>query len=466
MNHIFISYSTEDDRYAFKLAGALEKDGFNVWIDDSQVGVGSDIPSNIRQGIKTCSIFVLLASPSARASNWVQSELNLAIATRRKIFPLLLDGNIEAWSELKNIHFEAILDRLVLPSHDFFERLKKNLPGYLRLLVEYQSPDGNLLVKPGEYAISDPDLFGLEDELIHAGYAVWIDVSPFRALQVTEDSVVSSGRTVKKGVYAPEDLRLWGAADELLRSDRAGWTSDEPVADGPLSKPLGAVDLPLLEWCAIPGGERIGNKRTFRISKYPVTNAQYKYFLQHEDGYGNKHWWNYSAQAREYHTEHPVPREGAWPEFKRPRVNVSWFDAVAFCRWLSTYTGLSIFLPTGEEWQYAAQGTDGLEYPWGNRFDSQRCNTEESGINKTSDVDRFTNGASPFGVCDMSGNVWEWCFTNYITDVNNDARGSEERQERGGSWHFSQREARTFVRVPNKPRLDDDNVGFRLACYS
>lgn len=108
-----------------------------------------------------------------------------------------------------------------------------------------------------------------------------------------------------------------------------------------------------------------------------------------------------------------------------PRTDVSWYEAVAFCRWLTekalilhpsgTSDHWEIRLPSEQEWQRAAQGNDGREYPWGNRFDKARANTFESGIGAATPVTRFTGGASPFGVMDMCGNVWEWCLTDLNT---------------------------------------------------
>ena len=79
--------------------------------------------------------------------------------------------------------------------------------------------------------------------------------------------------------------------------------------------------------------------------------------------------------------------------------------------WLSSKAGLAISLPTEPQWQRAAQGGDGREYPWGNGFDSSRCNTSESGINHTTPVNQYPSGTSSYGVYDMAGNVWEWCLS-------------------------------------------------------
>ncbi|MBK7258447.1 MAG: SUMF1/EgtB/PvdO family nonheme iron enzyme [Ignavibacteriae bacterium] len=127
----------------------------------------------------------------------------------------------------------------------------------------------------------------------------------------------------------------------------------------------------------------------FYMDTYPVTNAQFRDFLaatRYAPADGTnflKHWVN----------GQPVPGSE-----KHPVVYVDRNDAAAYARWAGKR------LPTELEWQYAAQGTDGRKYPWGKEFDSTRCNY---GTQATAPVDAFPTGASPFGVMDMVGNVWQ-----------------------------------------------------------
>ena len=115
----------------------------------------------------------------------------------------------------------------------------------------------------------------------------------------------------------------------------------------------------------------------FVIAKYPITKAQYATFKN--EGYP-------SGQG------------------DRPVTEMIWDDAIKFGVWLSEETGLAISLPTEQQWQRAAQGDTEWKYPWGDEFDSSRCNTKESGIGTTTSVTKYLGGVSPYGVMDMSGN--------------------------------------------------------------
>ncbi|MBK8024691.1 MAG: SUMF1/EgtB/PvdO family nonheme iron enzyme [Chloroflexi bacterium] len=128
---------------------------------------------------------------------------------------------------------------------------------------------------------------------------------------------------------------------------------------------------------------------------------------------------------------------------------MSWYEAVAFCRWMSEALGERILLPTEAQWQYAAQGGDGRAYPWGEKWDGTRCNNSVVGLlgflrskppghgERTTPVTAYEGrGDSPFGVADMVGNVWEWCLTDYYDGTNDPSKSSNNRVLRGGSWDY------------------------------
>jgi formylglycine-generating enzyme required for sulfatase activity len=130
---------------------------------------------------------------------------------------------------------------------------------------------------------------------------------------------------------------------------------------------LNSDGLPDFIWLPVPGGNIIleGKAGTFTmqpfaISKYPVTCVQYRSFLTAEDGYRQQRWWQELAQ---HETQ---PGEQYRQQDNHPAENVSWYDAVAFCRWLSVRLGYAVRLPTEWEWQQAATGGNPAHaYPWG-----------------------------------------------------------------------------------------------------
>ncbi len=172
----------------------------------------------------------------------------------------------------------------------------------------------------------------------------------------------------------------------------------------------------------------------FYIDRFPVTNTEYKKFVEAAGAPEPTHW-----------------RRGTWPEGKadHPVVNVTWEQAAAYAEWVGKR------LPTEEEWEKASRGTDGREWPWGSTFDPSRCNTNESGIWDTTPVGRYSPaGDSPYGAADMAGNVWEWIG----------GKPSPLRMPlRGGDWLDTMEEARTHSRRMHTPKRKNDFIGFRCA---
>jgi formylglycine-generating enzyme required for sulfatase activity len=147
-------------------------------------------------------------------------------------------------------------------------------------------------------------------------------------------------------------------------------------------------------------------------------------------------------------------------------VGVSWYEAVAFCHWLSAASGEKIALPTEQQWQRAAQGDDGRAFPWGNTWDAGKCNNnvDKKGIGRTTPVTAYPGGSSPFGVFDLSGNVWEWCLTSYAEESNDVNIEAEYRVLRGGSWNDDDIDVfRAPSRDRNYPNGRNGNWGFRCA---
>jgi formylglycine-generating enzyme required for sulfatase activity len=218
----------------------------------------------------------------------------------------------------------------------------------------------------------------------------------------------------------------------------------------------------------------------FWIGKYPVTNGQYRRFVE-AGGYDERRYWTAvgwawrQSEHKRWGREHGDRPEWwddpAWNLPNLPVVGVCWFEALAYTRWLSEATGRPCRLPTEAEWEKAARGIDGRIYPWGNdEIGPQRANYRETGVSSTSPVGCSPSGASPYGCLDMVGNVWEWCSSLYRSypygpgDRREDLEAEGGRVLRGGSWDDFQSSARCAFRF----RFDAvifwfNNVGFRCA---
>ncbi len=210
----------------------------------------------------------------------------------------------------------------------------------------------------------------------------------------------------------------------------------------------------------------------YGISKYPVTNEEYEKFVS-AGGYEKEEFWTASGwkwKSREGITEPSFMLDRKWSGRNFPVVGISWYEARAYAAWVSRETGRRYRLPTEAEWEKAARGSHGIEYPWGEEFNSDWCNSLECGLNRTSPIGIFPQGISPNGCYDMAGNVWEWCLDWYDAEYFTKApeknpQGPEsgaQRSVRGGSWKVDAFECRTGFRNFAEPTLRDDDLGFRL----
>jgi formylglycine-generating enzyme required for sulfatase activity len=161
------------------------------------------------------------------------------------------------------------------------------------------------------------------------------------------------------------------------------------------------------------------------------------------------------------------PAHSYWSGSQEP-VNLSWAAAVAYSTWVGGR------LPTEAEWEKAARGTDGRIYPWGNEWDVSKANTQEANLLRTANVGSYPAGASPYGLLDVAGNVWEWVSDWYGEDyyAHSPARNppgptsGSDRVVRGGSWGHSQVEARAAMRGSTYPADDCEKLGFRVVTTS
>ncbi|HSG41815.1 MAG TPA: SUMF1/EgtB/PvdO family nonheme iron enzyme [Anaerolineales bacterium] len=177
--------------------------------------------------------------------------------------------------------------------------------------------------------------------------------------------------------------------------------------------------------------------------------------------------------------KHPTDQKDKWEEKEdHPVVQVSWDDAMKYCKWFnetfkSDLGDLLLRLPTEAEWEKAARGAYGNDWPWGNEFDPKKCNSREGKRGGTTSVGLYsTAGDSPYGCADMVGNVWEWTHTLFekypydAKDGREDASSPDSRVLRGGSFYANRSLARCAYRYANSPGFRNDYVGFRVCLSS
>ncbi len=197
-------------------------------------------------------------------------------------------------------------------------------------------------------------------------------------------------------------------------------------------------------------------KEGFFIDKYPVTNAQFCALLNERGNQqeGGSEWINLEGSYKDERCR--IRKDGnrfvVEPGFENyPVLYVSWCGARAYAEWAGKR------LPAEEEWEKAARGVDGRVYPWGNEFDKEKCNTNESGIGHATPVKKYQEGSSPYGCLNMMGNVCEWTDSWYV-----DKKG-KAKVLRGGSWNNSRYNARCAYRDWTTSVFRYFLTGFRCA---
>lgn len=258
-----------------------------------------------------------------------------------------------------------------------------------------------------------------------------------------------------------------------------------PAAGEPVAKLDKTLTVKGIEFILVPAGEFVMGSKSgegnpeeqpqhtvyldaYYISKYEITNKQYADFLnairRHIDADEHKYIdLGDGDELIELVGEAYRPKDGF---AKHPVVEVSWYGAQAFCKWLRGN------LPTEAQWEKAARGTDGRRWPWGNEYKPTFANLEGDGDGYTrlAPAGSFPKGISPYGIYDMAGNVWEWCLDWYDGDFyrnsprknpvcKNDKSGF--RVIRGGGWNMTAASAWCSKRVRDTPDTSTHVCGFR-----
>ncbi|MBZ0303024.1 MAG: SUMF1/EgtB/PvdO family nonheme iron enzyme [Anaerolineae bacterium] len=455
-HHVFLSYSHKDSDIMQRVQHDLETAGLTVWTDRGIEPGTRSWKRAIEQAIVDAGCLVCILSPDAKDAPWVRAELDHAELHDKPIFLILSRGDERSsvpfgfaatqWTDIRvDGQYEVEVARLI-------GTVQK------RLNIPIDNKEKQAKDNENPRFVNKPNL--IEEtrhrEMIEAQFEGFFD--QFRPRKPHAQS--TPGKAGERVLVPPE---------------------------------VSSILPPPFEWCEVPEGKvtltEVGgyvsqpttlSVERFWISKYPITVAQYETFLDSVDGYTDLINWNYSENAQIWREKHSDPLQKAFKGTHYPQTNTSWYEAVAFCQWLNkrivndikpkstgrtTLSGRVIRLPTEQEWQRAAQGNDQRKFPWGDKFDKTLTNTQELGLGHRLPVTAIPGGISPFGVADMSGNVWEWCLTEWQNNSRYlNVEGS--RVLRGGSWENESDFARVTFRTSDSPHNKGGSTGFRVVFAS
>jgi formylglycine-generating enzyme required for sulfatase activity len=516
--HLFVSYARVDKPFCVQIVDTL--DVHEVWYDQ-RLYAGEQWWSVILRRLDWCEGFIYLLSPDSVASEYCMKEYELARDLGKPIFPVLIHEKTSIPDSLLEYQYvnlchgltpEAV--KVLLNSIYVAERNQHNQSTLKVDSIPSES------VKPP--AINSATVISAAATAMERGQfdqAVFLlkqaKANGFTSRFINLEAVLAEAEAaLEQQAYLREAEREYKQIAELVRHQRtrrlgceafdafrkdfADFDPDrlcdicadpEPERTTMVSAPVllrARTTLPLLTWSEVPAGKvvmatngaeplmngtngvhvktpELVHVEEFAMSKYPVTNAQYDVFLQDPEGYADPVWWDYSEHARQWRENNPQIRPARFSGETRPRETVSWFDAIAFSRWLSAQLGITVTLPTSLEWQRAARGDDNRAYPWGDVFDRNRCNTRESELKMTTMVMRYDESGSPFEVFDLAGNVWEWCLDGKLDGEHTlDITVEAERAMHGGSFMSYAQRARIPFNYYVKPQINHEAIGFRI----
>lgn len=313
-------------------------------------------------------------------------------------------------------------------------------------------------------------------------------VSPFVALMAGSLPTSPIGHTfilTTQPKIIPEQQRLLDIMADMRRPIEERAQAGMRLAK--IGDPRAGVGLredgvPDIVWCQVPdegrtpiGDTHVGNNHSaqkvripdFWIAKYPITYRQFQAFID-DKGFEDDQWWEAGDNREAYNQEYKY--------WNHPRECITWYAAMAYCKWLSAKLGDTVRLPIDKEWEKAARGRDGRKYPWGDKYVSGYANIDETQykwgphyLEQTSTVGIYPpESASPYGVMDMMGNVAEWTLSAYYgkdeaseLQAGRTLHDISNRVLCGGSWS-SNAYQEMAKRAVFDPKRWTDSWGFRV----
>lgn len=508
---IFMCYARVDKPFCREIVRII--DNHEIFVDD-RFYAGDDWWEIILERLAWCDVLIFLISVHSLKSVYCKRELNIAMRHGKRIMPILLDEAAipHIPKELSKLHWAdltgAMTDEVVQWIHDSLLKIEADLKESV-----HKNPTQTASI------ISAPPVFLDGDPAQHIGQASeFMQIGEFdRArmiLQRLRDKPMQpmQKRIVDKMISENEKLLDEQLSDrardmeyrtlcsiahnphlrELALEEYEAFRKRFPDYDPKnihavlfSKKPVGAVIsqqqqpdaavvsvnshssfrsrrnpdffMPMLEFLPIHTGSTM---RPFELARYPVTNQQFNIFINDPDGASRMRWWTYAASARNYRekSEKLVPAPES--EDLHP-CSTCWYNAMAFCFYLSEHLGQRVLLPTRAQRRRAAGGTDGRRYPFGNELTPSKANYRDSGIGHTTPVNAY-NSPGPYGNYDLSGNVWEWLLDGAGLDKPYDHRTRADRYLAGGSFRSRADELLVTSEMVQSPELITPTIGFRV----
>ncbi|MBA3872841.1 MAG: SUMF1/EgtB/PvdO family nonheme iron enzyme [Anaerolineae bacterium] len=495
-----MSYSRSVKAEVGAVIKLLRAAGHEVWWD-GDIPTIADWWATILENIEHAEIMLFMVSEKSVQSPYCLEELRYGIKLNRPVLPFILDNRTKysippefgrrQWyvhdSDPANMLSQIVRDCSKIPWEQHQPRSAPRPPepnsGSGTLTKQFQQAVS--LAEAGQFAEAI-SRFNNVSSLDYAEWGAdcdrWIRrVESYAEIaDLTDHKATLARANAKWNILLRDDseavdfdpLLVYDKLNDYLTNTnslppKSVLRSTKPSSFSVMPQPFAWIDIP---------------SKGYSIAKYPITNAQYSKFID-ANGYNNRKWWtdvgwkvcqegwHYDGDWKPSGNAWAEPRywkDTKWNGGEQPVVGVSWYEAVAFCFWLTDITGEKIILPTEEQWQYAAQGDHGVTYPWGSDWDCKRCNNSvrPCGSNVTTPVRQYEGkGDSPFGIVDMVGNVWEWCLTDYEQKTNDVRSASNSRVLRGGSWFDGNSDDfRCDHRRGNDPiGWDFDHLSFRVS---
>lgn len=325
--------------------------------------------------------------------------------------------------------------------------------------TRYSGPHGDYLLPPfatiagGTYPIGDDDSQYADEKPAHQ-----VEVAPFE-MAVFPVTNAEFGLFMSAGGYADERWWPTEAAKAWLQGESGSEEQKQTIQD--IHKIL----------------QDFSNQQIDEVLPFTPEQIESYIWLKKLGSDELEAWLNEQYPAEKTLQQPEFWKDGRFNRPTQPVVGITWFEANAYCAWLSAQIGDEIDLPTEVEWEAAAGGLNGRNHAYGNEFNVECCNTFETHIRRTTPVGVFPEGGTPEGIFDLSGNVWEWTRTIWGTDFNepdypypynasdgreDPADGTSGRVVRGCSWFDDQEYARATYRLDYRPSVRNDDIGFRL----